>query len=176
MTKLSRSGDAVVVRLEPEEIAALRDLAGQVSTVLRGGVPEHGTDPVRDRLFPRAYLDPTEDRSESEFQSLVHEDLVAAKAGAVTSFLADLDATTDRKGRTSVTLDPEGLEQWVGALNDVRLAIGVAIGITEDDDGEDLDPHDPRAVGFATYHWLTWLQGSLVEVLLEGLPDFGEEE
>jgi hypothetical protein len=174
VTKLSRSGDAVVVRLEPEEIAALRDLGGGVASVLQGGVPEHGTDPVRDRLFPRAYLDPTEDRSESEFQSLVHDDLVAAKAGAVTSFLADLDAKADRKGRVSVTLDPEGLEQWVGALNDVRLAIGVAIGVTEDDDGEDLDARDPRAVGFATYQWLTWLQGSLVEVLLEGLPDFEE--
>lgn len=174
MTKLSRDGDAVVVRLEPDEIAVLRDLAGQVSTVLQGGVPEHGTDPVRDRLFPRAYLDPTEDRSETEFQSLVHEDLVAAKSGAVTSFLADLDAKTDRKGRVSVTLDPEGLEQWVGALNDVRLAIGVAIGVTEDDDGEDLDPDDPRAMGFAAYHWLTWLQGSLVEVILAGLPDVEE--
>ncbi len=173
MTKLTRTADGIVVRLEPEEIVALRDLAGQVSTVLQGGVPEHGADPVRDRLFPRAYLDPTEDRSESEFQSLVHEDLVAAKAGAVTGFLVDLDSRTDRKGRVSVTLDPEGLEQWVGALNDVRLAIGVAIGVTEDDDGEDLDPRDPRAAGLAAYHWLTWLQGSLVEVLLEGLPDGG---
>jgi hypothetical protein len=171
MTKIARDGDAVVVRLEPEEIAALRDLAGQVQTILDGGVPEYGTDPVRDRLFPRAYLDPTEDRAESEFQSVVHEELVVAKAGAVTSFLADLDATTDRKGRVSVTLEPEGLTQWVDALNDVRLAIGVVIGVTEDDDESTLDPRDPRATGFATYHWLTWLQGSLVEVLLEGLPE-----
>jgi hypothetical protein len=174
VTKLARDGDAIVVRLESDEIAALRDLAGQVQTVLGGGLPEYGTDPVRDRLFPRAYLDPTEDRAESDFQSVVHEDLAAAKATSVAAFLADLDAKTDRKGRVSVTLLPDALAQWVGALNDLRLAIGVVIGVTEDDDADSIDPRDPRAIGFATYHWLTWLQGSLVEVLLDGLPDFEE--
>lgn len=174
MTKLSRDGDGVVIRLEFTEVVALSELGDQLSDVLRGGVPEHGTNPVRDRLFPRAYLDPTEDRAEGDFQALVHEDLVAAKTRAVSALLAELGAETDRKGRVNVRLDPAGLERWVGVLNDVRLAIGVSVGVTEDDDGEDLDPGDPRATGFAMYHWLTWLQGSLVEILLEGLPDFGD--
>ncbi|MGZ4797437.1 MAG: DUF2017 family protein [Acidimicrobiia bacterium] len=166
MTKLSRDGREVSLRFEADEIAALRDLGGQIAEVLDGGVPEHGADPVRDRLFPRAYLDPTEDRAESEFQSVVHEDLVRAKADAVAGFLAGLDAAADGRGRVTVSLDPAAVEQWVGALNDVRLAIGVAIGVTESDD-DSYDARDPRAPGLATYHWLTWLQGSLVEVLLE---------
>ncbi len=64
-----------------------------------------------------------------------------------------------------VELDDAALEHWIAALNDVRLAIGVAIGVTEEE--LDLPDDDPRAAGFATYDWLTWLQGSLVEELLE---------
>lgn len=171
MTRIDpRRGGGATVRLEGVEIDALRDLAGQVERLFAGGVPEHGADPIRDRLFPRAYVDPTEDRAEDEFQSVVHEDLVRAKSAAVAELLADLDAETDRKDRVTLELDGEALEHWVGALNDVRLTLGVVLGVTEDDDTEvDLPDDDPRAAGLATYHWLTWIQGSLVEVLMEGM-------
>ena len=169
MTKIERRrGGGATVRFDAVEVAALRVLAGQVGQVLGGGVPEHGTDPIRDRLYPRAYVDPTEDRSEDEFQSVVHDDLVRAKSEAVAALLADLETSTDRRDRLTVELDPAGVEQWVAALNDVRLTIGVVLGVTEDDDAEDdLELDDPRAAGMATYHWLTWVQGTLVEVLME---------
>ena len=92
-----------------------------------------------------------------------------AKSDAVAALLADLEGSTDRRDRLTLELDPAGVEQWVGALNDVRLTIGVVLGVTEDDDGGDLPPDDPRAAGMATYHWLTWVQGTLVEVLMEGM-------
>ena len=170
MTKIEpRRDGGATVRFEGIEVAALRDLAAQVAQVLGGGVPEHGTDPVRDRLFPRAYVDPTEDRAETDFQSVVHEDLVRAKADAVAGLLVKLGGSTDRRDRLTLELDRAGIEQWVGALNDVRLTVGVVLGVTEDDDGEDLPPDDPRAAGMATYHWLTWVQGTLVEVLMGGM-------
>ena len=58
------------------------------------------------------------------------------------------------------------MEQWVGALNDVRLALGVVLEVTED------EIRAPTATtrgppGLELYGWLTWLQGSLVEELLE---------
>ncbi len=165
MTKLSRDGDLVVVRFEPDEVAALRDLAGQLLALLTGGAAPYGADPVRDRLFPRAYLDPTEDAAETDFQSVVHDDLVKAKSETVGALAASLRSGADGRGRVKLTLDPEGVQEWVAALNDVRLAIGVVIGVTEDD--PDVDESDPRYAGFATYDWLTWLQGSLVETLLE---------
>lgn len=165
MTKISPGRTGVVVTFEAAEVLALRDLVGQVEVLLAGGVPEHGTDPIRDRLFPRAYVDPTEDLAEGEFQSVVHEDLVRTKSEAVAALVAGLDAEADRRGRVEVELDGPALEHWIAALNDVRLAIGVAIGVTEDD--VEIPDDDPRAAGFATYDWLTWLQGSLVEYLLE---------
>jgi hypothetical protein len=165
-----RRGGGATVRLEAVEIDALRDLAGQVEQLFAGGVPEHGVDPIRDRLFPRAYVDPTEDRAEDDFQSVVHEDLVRAKSEAVAALLADLDASADGRGRVTLRLEGEAIERWIGALNDVRLTLGVVLGVTEDDDTEAEPPNDdPRAAGLATYQWLTWVQGSLVEILLGGM-------
>jgi hypothetical protein len=171
VTKIERRRDGgATVRFEAIEVAALRDLATQVGEVLGGGVPEHGSDPIRDRLFPRAYIDPTEDRAETDFQSVVHDDLVRAKSDAVAALIASLDASTDRRDRITLELDREGVEQWVGALNDVRLTIGVVLGVTEDEgDDDDLPDDDPRAAGMATYHWLTWVQGTLVEALMEAM-------
>lgn len=145
----------------------LRDLAGQLGSLFDGGVPERGGDPTRDRLFPRAYLDPTEDEAESEWQVAVHEDLVRQKSAAVGALVDSLDTgAAGRKGTTQLTLEPEVVEQWVSALNDVRLALGVVLEVSEDE--MRLEPNDPRAPGLELYGWLTWLQGSLVEELLGG--------
>ncbi len=153
--------------LYPAEVEVLRDLAGQLESLFDGGVPERGGDPTRDRLFPRAYLDPTEDESESEWQVAVHEDLVRQKSAAVGALVDSLDAgTTKRKGTMELTLALVVVEQWVSALNDVRLALGVVLEVSEEEIR--LEPDDPRAAGFELYGWLTWLQGSLVEELLGG--------
>ena len=156
------------------EVEVLRDLAGQLESLLEGGVPERGGDAARDRLFPRAYLDPTEDAAETEWQSAVHGDLVREKSEKLAGLVDSLDEAKLKRNETvEVTLAPEAVEQWVGALNDVRLALGVVLGVTEDE--AEVDPDDPRAHGFDLYHWLTWLQGSLIEVLLEAEPEAGRE-
>jgi hypothetical protein len=157
--------DGIDLVLDAAEVAVLRDLAGQIDGLLSGGAPEPGTDALRERLFPRAYLDPTADSQETEFQSVVHEDLVRTKSESAAALRDALDAATPT-GRDSLTvsLDREAVERWVGALNDIRLALGVTLGVTEDMD--DVDPDDPRAPGLDLYDWLTWLQGSLVDVLL----------
>ena len=56
------------------------------------------------------------------------------------------------------------MQAWLGVLNDTRLVLGARLGVTEDD--HDVAPDDPRAPAFAMYHWLTWVQGELVEQLL----------
>ncbi len=158
----------VVLSFEAAEVAVLENLIGQVREVLAGGVPEHGSDPVRDRLFPRAYVDPTEDRAERDFQSVVHDDLVAAKSAAISTLVDGLHGGTAKRGGVEITLDSAGMEQWLGALNDIRLALGAAMGITEDRDPyEDLDTDDPRAAGFAVLDWLGYLQSELLDVMMK---------
>ena len=155
----------VVVTFASEEVEVLRSLASQLTEVLDGGVPVHGTDSVRDRLFPRAYVDPTEDRAERDFQSVVHEDLVRAKSDAAQMLIDGLDHGRSRRAGTEVVLTGVELEQWTGALNDMRLALGVAIGVTED---MDAPSDDANSAGFALYDWLTYLQGALVEAVMDG--------
>ena len=173
--RIRKTKRGLVVTLHPAEIEVLRDLAGQLESLMAGGVPERGGDPTRDRLFPRAYLDPTEDDAERDWQSVVHGDLVRAKSDAVAALMESLDdGRTKRNETVEVTLAPEVVEKWVAALNDVRLALGVVLEVTEDE--QPIAPDDPRAHGYDLYHWLTWLQGSLVEVLLEGEPEEGRED
>jgi hypothetical protein len=162
--RIRRSRGRLLLTFHPAEVEVLRDLAGQLETLLGGGVPERGGDATRDRLFPRAYLDPTEDEAEQEWQSVVHGELVRAKSEAVAALVDSLDvAKTKRDDTIEVSLAPEEVEQWVGALNDVRLALGVVLEVTEDE--HEIDPGDPRAPGLELYGWLTWLQGSLIESL-----------
>ena len=166
MTKLAPTASGIRIDFDGVEVAALADLAAQLGAVLDGGVPDHGTDPIRDRLFPRAYVDPTEDRAEADFQSVVHDDLVDTKAGGDRHARRRPGRRADAAGRHEVELDGPGVERWVGALNDIRLAVGVSLGITEED--HDVPPPTTRARrASTTYDWLTWLQGNLVEVLLE---------
>ena len=62
-----------------------------------------------------------------------------------------------------IALTPEEVQAWLGVLNDTRLVLGTRLGVTEEE--RELDPADPQAGAYAMYHWLTWLQGDLVEAL-----------
>ena len=66
-----------------------------------------------------------------------------------------------------VRLAGEDAQDWLRALNDVRLAIGTVLGVTEDDPGElpGAGPADPRSAYLDVYHWLGYLQDSLVRAL-----------
>ena len=156
--------DGVVLTFEAEEVAYLRAELGRTTGQLDGGVPEHGADPVRDRLFPRAYVDPTEDRAERDFQSVVHDDLVLAKTTGLTAITDALDQGRERRGRTEVMVATAALEGWIGGLNDVRLVLGTVLGVTDDDnDGEGRAPVTLERAG---YQWLTEVQGMLIAVLM----------
>ncbi|MGH3919863.1 MAG: DUF2017 family protein, partial [Pseudonocardiaceae bacterium] len=67
-----------------------------------------------------------------------------------------------RGGR--VRLSDEQAQAWLAALNDVRLALGTVLDVTEDMPDE-LAPDDPRAPHLGVYHWLTWVQESLIQAV-----------
>jgi hypothetical protein len=73
------------------------------------------------------------------------------------------------EGGAVLKLTPEESRQWLGALNDLRLAIGARLEITDEDDTEllyRLPDEDPRKPMVLAYLWLGGLQETLVTTLL----------
>jgi uncharacterized protein DUF2017 len=152
--------DRVRVRLANDEVAVLRGLPDQLRTVLGEGEDE----PVNRRLFPPAYLDVADIEHDAEYHRLMHDDLVSEK-------LANLDLVTDTLARGTssvrrwtVELTEEEATAWLGVLNDLRLALGVRLDITEDFDGE-VDDTDPRAPALRLLSYLGWLEEQLLDAL-----------
>ena len=106
---------------------------------------------------------------DTEFHRLMHDDLVTEK-------LANLDLVTGTlaRGSTSVRrwtveLTDEEATAWLGVLNDLRLALGVRLDITEDFDG-DVDDTDPRAPALRLLSYLGWLEEQLLDALQTPTP------
>ena len=120
-------------------------------------IPE---DPVLARLLPDGYRDDPE--ASAEFRRYTEESLRTAKVAAAQTVLASLPAAGGE-----VRLNEMECQQWLRALNDVRLALSVRLGIT--DENEDLSEHlaadDPRSAYVWVYQWLAYLQDSLIEAL-----------
>ena len=142
----------------------LGELGGEVGGVGDVGA-ERPADPVLDRLFPRAYLDPTEEEAEADWQRLVRGDLVEGRRQALATVEGTLAGAEVRKGRFELTLSEEQAQAWLAVLNDARLALGTRLAVTEDLDLSGLDPNDPDTAPFAVYWWLGVLEERLIDVL-----------
>jgi len=118
-------------------------------------------DPVLARLLPDGYRD--DPQASAEFRRYTEESLRTAKVASAQTVLASLPAAGG-----DVRLSEVECQQWLRALNDVRLALSVRLGIT--DENEDLSEHlaadDPRSAYVWVYQWLAYLQDSLIEALL----------
>ena len=117
-------------------------------------------DPVLARLLPDGYSDDAQ--AAAEFRRYTEETL---RSGKVASAQAVLSSLPPSGGEVRLS-EPE-CQQWLRALNDVRLALSVRLGIT--DENEDLSqrllPGDPRSAYVWVYQWLAYLQDSLIEAL-----------
>jgi hypothetical protein len=155
----ARDGGLTVLLAE-EEVALLRALPDQ----LRDVFDENNDDPARARLFPRAYLDPTAESEEAEWQALVHPSLLRERLDALELVTGTLDRATFDGEWSRIDLTADEVQAWLVVLNDTRLVLGTRLGVTEDE--RTLDPADPEAGAYALYQWLTWVQGDLVQELL----------
>jgi hypothetical protein len=133
------------------------DFAAILATDGPSAPPE---DPVLARLLPDAYGDDPE--AAGEFRRYTEHDLRSGKVASAQTVLATLPADGGR-----VRLSAGDAEAWLRSLNDVRLALGVVLGITEDYEREfgELDPDDPREAYLHVYDFLTFLQETLVRAL-----------
>jgi Domain of unknown function (DUF2017) len=133
------------------------DLAAMVGFAEGAELPD---DPVLARLLPDAYRDDPE--ASGEFRRYTEHGLRSGKAAAARTVLATLPP---EGGRIRLS-EPEG-QAWLRALNDVRLALGTRLGVTDDFDNQvsDMAPEDPRAAYVGVYQWLAFLQETLVQAL-----------
>ncbi|HJQ46937.1 MAG TPA: DUF2017 domain-containing protein [Amycolatopsis sp.] len=183
MKSWSRRGGHVTGGFEQQEAAVLRGLVSQLEDMLtaraedapqdplaeltgiRTGPSESPNDPVLSRLLPDYHkLDPDNPAQEdldsaSALRSLHEPEVLDAKIGVAQLVLG----TLPRDGG-DVRLSYEEAGAWLAALNDVRLALGTALDVTEDMP-EELPDDDPRSPHLGVYHWLTFVQDSLVEAL-----------
>jgi Domain of unknown function (DUF2017) len=117
-------------------------------------------DPALARLLPDAYRE--DPAASSEFRRYTERDLREGKMNTARTVLATLPENGGR-----ISLSPEEAVAWLRALNDIRLALAVRLGIAEEmpDDLDTIGPEDPRYAAFAVYDWLTGTQDSLVQAL-----------
>ena len=188
MAGFRRTGDGVTARFARPEAAIIRDLVEQVVELVEPDFPgakaqagasgdleaddlaamvgmsdddaEVPDDPVLARLLPDAYRDDAD--AAHEFRRFTESSLRSAKVECARTLLDTLPA-----GGGRVRLSPEQAEAWLRSLNDVRLALGVRLGVTDDFDAldEDVKPEDPRYAYVQVYQWLAYIQGSLVAAL-----------
>ncbi|GAA1763612.1 DUF2017 family protein [Luedemannella helvata] len=160
-----RDGAELVAHLDREAALVLRQFAVQLTEML-GDEPDRD-DPVVARLLPDMYRDDPE--AAAEMRELTEDDLRAAKLTAFGEMIADLP----RDGG-DVRLTEEAADTWVRGLTDMRLALGLRLDIRDDtdfeteiDDAVAADPTSQRVRQLAVYGYLTGLQGSLVDALMD---------
>lgn len=151
--------EQVVAFVAPEEIGDDVDpLAALVGIDDQAKTPD---DPALARLLPDAYRDDAE--ASDDFRRFTERSLRETKVAHARA----VGETLIRSGE-KVTISSEECASWLGFLNDARLAIGTRIEISEENHEElaALPDDDPRSGLFQVYDWLTYLQDSLVQILL----------
>ena len=177
MAGFRATSGGVTARFAKPEAAIIRDLVGQVVELVVADVQAEETDelaamvgisdstevpedPVLARLLPDGYRDDPE--AAQDFRRFTESGLRSAKVESAQLLLQTLPA-----GGGKISLSGDQAEAWLRSLNDVRLALGVRLGVTDDYDGlsEDVQPDDPRYAYIQVYQWLAFLQESLVAAL-----------
>ncbi len=177
MAGFRASSDGVMARFAKPEAVIIRDLVGQVVELVVADMPEPDADdlaamvgmsdsaevpedPVLARLLPDGYRDDPD--AAREFRRFTESGLRSAKVESAQTLLRTLPSAGGR-----VKLTAEQAEAWLRSLNDVRLALGVRLGVTDEYDGlsEDVESDDPRYAYIQVYQWLAFLQESLVNAL-----------
>jgi len=129
------------------------------------GITSHDSPPEDDvlrRLLPNAYADEVD---ASEFRRYTESTLRGKKQAHAMSMRMYLKSADDG----IVDLDHDSANAWLGAINDIRLALGVRLNVQENTSEflELLSPDDPLRGVYSVYTWLGWLQESLLSALMD---------
>ncbi|WP_395296023.1 DUF2017 domain-containing protein [Kitasatospora hibisci] len=185
----SAGGGSAVIALDEWEASILRSLEVQLlerigpgpgggggdplAALFAEGPTEAPADPALARLFPDAYGDPGErpdaesKAASSEFRRYTELDLRARKREDALQVVRALDGLGGEGG--VLKLPAADCLRWLGALNDLRLTLGVLLDVTEEDEQGlyNLPDSDERKPLVMAYLWLGALQESLLEAVAD---------
>lgn len=163
----------LVATMDAQEVSVLRGLVDEIRQLLGSRTAQHSVDELAaltgmatgpstrpdDRVLSRLLPDFTSEDADlaGALRSLHEPALIDAKQEAVSVVLATLP---DAGGRVELTTAQA--DAWLAALNDVRLALGTALDVSEDMP-DHFAPDDPRAPHLGVYQWLTFVQDALVQ-------------
>ncbi|MGV9480068.1 oxidative stress transcriptional regulator AosR [Gordonia aichiensis] len=154
--------------LTERDASAPRDELAEL-TGIRTGHSSAPTDATLGRLLPDFHrpdqdteltADAVNGRLNAALRSVNEPKIIDAKLAASSTMLATLP-----EGGGDVSLTEEEALSWLTALNDVRLALGAMLGISEDTPDQ-LSADHPHAAHLDVYHWLTVIQELLVEAMM----------
>ncbi len=161
------SESEVLINLSQQLIEILAErIDGQPTDPLEAMVGFTGHDSPPDdevllRLLPNAYADPVDSSEFRRYTESVLREKKRLHAMAIRSHLLNSE-------KHQVALDQQTAQAWLGAINDIRLALGVRLRVDSQshEQLELLSPDDPMRGVYAVYTWLGWLQGTLVDALM----------
>jgi Domain of unknown function (DUF2017) len=145
------------LHLDRFEVDLLGVLFDELDAVLDGEAGDD--DEVLRRLNPDAYQD--DPQAEADYRGLTESSLRSERTDRMAGCRADLSSES---GDVDLS-DPDTARRWLQVLNDLRLALGTRLGITEDDDHE-IDPSASDGPAREVYYWLTAVQDSVVQALM----------
>jgi len=153
-------GGEVVARLDPAEAGIVGLLLDQLEQLLAADADDVAGDPVMARLLPDGH------RSDPDLAADYRELTESSLRSGKTDDLAIVRATLP-EGGGEIRLDRDQAGAWLRTSNDLRLALGTRLDITEDTEPPD-EIADEQDQQLAVYYWLTSMQGSLVDALADG--------
>jgi hypothetical protein len=111
---------------------------------------------------PDAYEDPI---AAAEFRRFTADALLAGKRESLDAVRAGLESLG---GAGRLTISATDLDNWVRTLTDLRLVLGVRLGVVQASDIDELDSapeDDPRRGSYEVFGWLGFLLDELLGTL-----------
>jgi hypothetical protein len=142
------------IGLEGPEQQLLSVLPRQVQELLEQD------DPSTKRVFPVAYTDDA--KAEADYKEMMGAQILQQHQRS-------LDTLSATAGAASI--DESEVHEWLDALEVLRLVLGTQLDVSEDP--IEINEDDPRMMEFTVYHYLSMLQGEIVDALAAALPDAG---
>ena len=149
---LQQTSKGVRVTMSAPERELIVRLLDDLRTLILAG----GDQAILRRLFPPAYHQAVDTDAEAEYQRLMHDDLVATRLAGIETIRAAIADDT--------LLDDEGTMAFVRSLNQIRLVLGTALDVSEDE-SIDVDDDHPLVAEYHLYHYLSWLLENALECI-----------